>query len=59
MVLLLPETLNRPLPDTIEEIESWTRALPKELRAGAPGKQKDANVIRNEGVSPCRDETVV
>jgi hypothetical protein len=25
MALFLPETLNRPLPETIEEIESWTR----------------------------------
>jgi len=31
MALLLPETLNRPLPETIEEIESWTRSANKSL----------------------------
>ncbi len=25
--LLLPETLGRPLPQTIEEVEQWTRTL--------------------------------
>ena len=27
MTLLLPETLGRPLPQTIEEVERWTRTL--------------------------------
>jgi hypothetical protein len=29
MALLLPETLNRHLAETIEEIETWTRSAPK------------------------------
>ena len=29
LALLLPETLNRPLPETIDEIETWTRSAPK------------------------------
>ena len=30
MALFLPETLGRPLPQTIEEIENWTRTVSQE-----------------------------
>ena len=36
MALFLPETLNRALPDTIEEIESWTH---ENLPRGNQSKQ--------------------
>jgi len=27
LALVLPETLNRPLPETVKEVESWTRSI--------------------------------
>ena len=33
MVLFLPETLGRPLPQTIKEVENWTRTLTPEEKA--------------------------
>ena len=38
MALILPETLNRPLPETIDEIESWTRSgIPRGPRQRGDG----------------------
>ena len=33
LTLLLPETLGRPLPRTIREVEQWTRTLTPEEKA--------------------------
>ncbi len=34
LVFLLPETHNKPLPQTIEDIENWSKPTPKESTKG-------------------------
>lgn len=48
MALLLPETLNRPLPETIDEIEAWTRSAPKPEEVAAKTRTQHATVLRND-----------
>jgi hypothetical protein len=48
MALLLPETLNRPLPETIDEIEAWTRSAPKPEEVAAKKRTQHATVLRND-----------
>jgi len=48
LALVLPETLNRPLPETIKEIESWTRSIPPASSAADAG-QSPVDEAGNEG----------
>jgi len=36
LILLLPETLNRPLPQTIEDIENWSKKPSKQQQHDKP-----------------------
>ncbi|CAH1797125.1 unnamed protein product [Owenia fusiformis] len=45
MTLLLPETLGRPLPQTIEEVETWTRTLsPEEVLRWKETQERQRNI---------------
>ena len=51
MALLLPETLDRPLPETIEEIETWQRTITPEEKE-AIRKTQEAYRIRLQNMKP-------
>lgn len=40
ITLMLPETLGRPLPQTIKEVENWTRTLSPEEKARFQAQKK-------------------
>jgi len=49
LTLLLPETLHRPLPQTIEDIEQWYK--PAEKKPDAVDEEQEMNPMNREDVN--------
>ena len=55
MVLMLPETLNRALPETIEEIEGW-KEEEKQARKAKRASKLQGDLCHNDETVSIRDK---